>query len=265
VVCKYLLKVSPFIPAPLIALGIGLLVADTVWADKGLVTIEGEYGAIPTDFLVFTMPALPEMTWKVIGDLTYYVVAILLVASIESLLCSRMADRMANNKGQPFNPNKELWGQGLVQIITPLFNGFPHTGALARTAVNIRVGAISPLAGVAKFTFKLLLAAYLATYLEDVPMACVGGILFYVAHGMIKAKEVKEILGQSRFHIALMVYTAIMVPAVGFMWAVVSAIAIFAVLNPWFGKPNPPKIDDSAKKDDAPVRNAPKPELVGKR
>jgi SulP family sulfate permease len=240
VLCKTLLKVSPFIPAPLIALGAGLLLADTLWADKGLVTIQDEYGAIPTDFLVFTMPSLPEMSWKVIGDLAYFVVAIVLVAAIESLLCSRMADRMAGNKGKPFNPNKELWGQGLVNIITPMFNGFPHTGALARTAVNIRLGAISPLAGIAKFTFKLLLAAYLATYLEDVPMACVGGILLYVAHGMVKIKEVKEIITLSRFHIGLMIYTAIMVPVVGFMWAVVTAIAIFVVLNPWLGKSNPP-------------------------
>ena len=236
VVCKTLLKVSPFIPAPLIALGLGLLMADTLWSEKGLITIKDEYGSIPTDFLVFTMPALPELTWTVIGDLLYYVVAIFLVASIESLLCSRMADRLANNKGLPFNPNKELWGQGLVNIITPLFNGFPHTGALARTAVNIKVGAMSPLAGIAKFTLKLLMAAYLAVYLEHVPMACIGGILLYVAHGMVKTKEIRDILTQSKFHVALMIYTALMVPVVGFMWAVVSAITLFAILNPWLGK-----------------------------
>ena len=112
VLCKTLLKVSSFIPAPLIALGFGLLIADTLWADKGLVTIKDEYGAIPTDFLVFTLPALPEMSLKLLGDIVYYTIAIYLVASIESLLCSRMADRLANNKGIPFNPNKELWGQG---------------------------------------------------------------------------------------------------------------------------------------------------------
>jgi MFS superfamily sulfate permease-like transporter len=236
ILCKTLLKVSSFIPAPLIALGLGLLMRDTLWADKGLITIKDEYGSIPTDFLVFTLPALPDMTWAVIGDLLYYVVAIFLVAAIESLLCSRMADRLANNKGLPFNPNKELWGQGIVNIVTPLFNGFPHTGALARTAVNIKVGAISPLAGIAKFTFKLFLAAYLAIYLEHVPMACIGGILMYVAHGMVKTKEIRAILTQSKFHIALMIYTGIMVPVVGFMWAVVSAIIIFAILNPWLGK-----------------------------
>ena len=58
-----------------------------------------------------------------------------------------MADRLANNKRTPFNPDKEFWGQGLVQIITPLVNGFPCTGALARTATSIKAGAVTPLAG----------------------------------------------------------------------------------------------------------------------
>ena len=107
----------------------------------------------------------------------YFALAIYIVAAIESLLCSRMADRLANNKGLPYNPNKELWGQGMVNMFTPLFNGFPHTGALARTAVNIRLGAVSPMAGIAKFAFKLTMAAFLAVYLEKVPMACIGGIL----------------------------------------------------------------------------------------
>jgi MFS superfamily sulfate permease-like transporter len=229
-ICKILIKISTFIPAPVFGLGLGWLAAATFWKDKGLVLIKDKYGSIPTDFWNITMPALPTMTGKVWFDLVYFAVAIYFVAAVESLLCSRMADRMANNKGTPFNPNKELWGQGMVNIFTPLFNGFPHTGALARTAVNIRLGAVSPLAGIAKFSFKLLLAAYLATYLEQVPMACIGGILLYVASGMVKWKEIQEVLDmKSKFHFWLMIYTAIMVPLTGFLTAVLSAIAIFAV------------------------------------
>jgi MFS superfamily sulfate permease-like transporter len=139
-----------------------------------------------------------------------------------------MADRLANNTGMPYNPNKELWGQGMVNIVTPLFNGFPHTGALARTAVNIKVGAVSPLAGIAKFTFKLLMAAFLATYLEQVPMACIGGILLYVANGMVKRREIKEVMElKNPYHILLMTYTAAAVPLWGFMPAVLSAILIY--------------------------------------
>lgn len=235
-ICRLSKKVSAFLPGPLIALGLGLLAAETFWASKELVLIKDKYGSIPTDFLVFTTPILPEV-WnaKIIFDLIYFVVAIYFVAAVESLLCSRMADRLANNTGIPFNPNKEFWGQGMVNIFTPLFNGFPHTGALARTAVNIKLGAVSPLAGIAKFAFKLLMAAYLATYLEYVPMACIGGILLYVATNMVKMNELKEIIHmRSNIHLLLMIYTAVMLPFFGFLTAVLSAIAIYAVLN-YFG------------------------------
>lgn len=230
-ICKVLIKISTFIPAPVFGLGLGWLAASTFWKDKGLVLIKDKYGSIPTDFWTVTPPILPDMSSTAVWfDLAYFALAIYFVAAIESLLCSRMADRLANNQGTPFNPNKELWGQGLVNIFTPLMNGFPHTGALARTAVNIRLGAISPLSGIAKFTFKLLLAAYLATYLEQVPMACIGGILLYVASGMVKWHEIEEVVAmKSRFHFWLMIYTAVMVPLTGFLTAVLSAIGIFAV------------------------------------
>jgi SulP family sulfate permease len=233
VVCKTLIKVSTFIPAPLIGLGFGYVAAATFWSDKGLVLIQDRYGSIPTDFWVITLPVIPT-TWTVqmLWDLTYFVLAIFFVAAVESLLCSRMADRLAGNKGQPFNPNKELWGQGMVNIFTPLFNGFPHTGALARTAVNIRLGAMSPLAGVAKFVFKLLLAAFLASYLEQVPMACIGGILMYIASGMVKTQEIKEVLSfKNPYHTGLMIYTAAMVPLFGFMTGVLSALIIYGALR----------------------------------
>jgi MFS superfamily sulfate permease-like transporter len=236
-ITKYLLKVSPFIPAPLIALGMGIVLAYTVWADKGLTLIRDKYGKIPTDFWVFNMPASLPMDGKMLFDLAYFVAAIVFVSAVESLLCSRMADRLAENKGIPFNPNKELWGQGMVQIIIPLLNGFPHTGALARTATNIKVGAISPLAGIFKAVLKLLLAAYLATYLEYVPMACIGGILLYVSTAMVKPAEVKEVLALNKFHIGLMAYTAVMVVVTDFLTGVLSAIVIYAATYRFFDKP----------------------------
>lgn len=231
IICKTLIKVSTFIPAPLIALAFGWVMGAYLWSDKGLVLIKDKYGSIPTDFWAFTPPEIPVFTDAVLFDLAYYVLAIFIVAAIESLLCSRMADRVANNQGIPFNPNKELWGQGMVNIVTPLLNGFPHTGALARTSVNIKVGAVSPLSGIAKFTFKLLLAAFLASYLELVPMACIGGVLMYVANGMVKSKEIKSVLAEKNgYHLFLMIYTAAMVPFFGFMAAVLSAIGIYVLM-----------------------------------
>lgn len=233
ILCAVSKKISPFLPGPLLGLTLGFVAAETFWADNGLVLIKDKYGSIPTDFFVFTMPVLPT-SWnaQIIFDLTYYVVAIYFVAAVESLLCSRMADRLANNKGTPFNPDKEFWGQGTVNIFTPLFNGFPHTGALARTAVSIKLGAVSPLAGIAKFALKLLMAAFLAIYLENVPMACIGGILLYVATNMVKVGELKEIFSmKSNVHLLMMIYTAVMLPFFGFLMAVLSAIGIYIVLN----------------------------------
>jgi sulfate permease, SulP family len=227
-VTKYLLRVSPFIPAPLIALAVATVLSSTLFAGKGLTLIKDKYGAIPTDFFVFNMPAAIPFDAKTLWDLAYFVAAIIFVSAVESLLCSRMADRLAENKGTPFNPNKELWGQGLVQIFIPLFNGFPHTGALARTATNIKVGAISPLAGVFKAVLKLLLAAFLAKYLELVPMASIGGILLFVSTAMVKPAEVKEALAMSRFHVGLMIFTAVMVVVTDFLTGVLSAIAVYA-------------------------------------
>jgi MFS superfamily sulfate permease-like transporter len=240
-ITKYLLKVSVFIPAPLIALGVCTLVSTTVWAGTGLMSVSNRFGEIPQNLLVFTGPALPGgVTAALIGDLIYFAVAIIFVSAVESLLCSRMADRLAENKGLPFNPNKELSGQGMVQIVCPLVNGFPHTGALARTATNIKLGAISPLAGIFKCVLKLLMAAMLANYLEQVPMACIGGILMYVAFNMVKWGEVKEVMENNRFHIGLMIYTAIMVIVTGFLTGVLSAIILYVVLRRYLDHPSAP-------------------------
>jgi MFS superfamily sulfate permease-like transporter len=240
VITKYLLKISRYIPAPLIALAIATLISALVayfWPQQSLVLIKDKYGAIPANLLQFTPPGWLELNARVIFDLCYYVVAIVFVSGVESLLCSRMADRLADNRGTPYNPDKELWGQGWVQIIVVLINGFPHTGALARTATNIKVGAQSPLAGIFKFATKLILAMFLARWLELVPMACIGGILMFVASNMVKRAEITEVWRHNRFHALLMVYTAVMVAATDFLIGVLSALVIYAVLYKFFDKP----------------------------
>jgi MFS superfamily sulfate permease-like transporter len=235
-ITNYLLKISIYIPAPLIAIGGGIALSFALH-DPELTTIGGKYGAIPTDFFVFTPPALPAWNWTVLRDVGYLVVAIVFVSGVESLLCSRMADRLADNRGTPFNPNKEFWGQGLVQIFVPLLNGFPHTGALARTATNIKLGAVTPLAGIFKCFLKLLLAYFLASYLEMVPMACIGGILMWVAFNMVKPAEVKQVFAHNWFHVMLMAVTAVMVIITDFVTGVLSGMILYGVLFKFLDKP----------------------------
>lgn len=228
-VIRTLLKISVFIPGPLVALGLGTFLASTALDDVGLSQVKSKYGSIPTRSWVFTPPDFAKMTPELYGDLAYYALAIFFVAAIESLLCSRMADRLANNKGVPFDPDKELFGQGLVNVFVVLFNGFPHTGALARTATNIKLGASSPLASISMAGFTMLLAFYLAHYLELVPMACIGGILVFVAMNMVKKSEIDEVVHHGRGHVALMVYTAVAVIATDFLTGVLTALAIYGV------------------------------------
>jgi SulP family sulfate permease len=147
-----------------------------------------------------------------------------------------MADKLANNKKTPFNPDKEFFGQGLVQIITPLAQGFPCTGALARTATSIKAGAKTPLAGYFKAVLKLILAFYLAQYLELIPMASIGGILVWVASNMIKPSEIGEIRHAGKFEFAIMTFTAVMVPMTDFLTGVLSALVIYFVVTMVFKK-----------------------------
>lgn len=224
---KGLLRISIFIPAPLIALGVCTLLSSTVLATKNIVLVGHRYGSIPNNFFIFTPPSLPGFSGGVMLDLVYFVVAIVFVSGVESLLCSSMADRLAKNEKTPFHPDKEFWGQGLVQILTPLANGFPCTGALARTATSIKAGAVTPLAGYFKGVLKLTMAYFMAPLLERVPMACIGGILIWVASNMIKKQEIKEVLKEGRLHTGMMVYTAVMVPLTDFLTGVLSALVIY--------------------------------------
>lgn len=234
-VTRYLLRVSIFIPAPLIALGTATVLGATLFRGAGLTLIADRYGEIPNNFFVLTLPSLPAVSGEMLVDMAYFVFAIVFVSAIESLLCSSMADRLAGNRRTPFNPDKEFWGQGLVQIITPLINGFPCTGALARTATSIKSGAVTPLAGYFKFALKLLLAYYLAQYLNLVPMACIGGILLWVSTNMVKPAEIKHVWAADRAHGLLMAYTAVMVPATDFLTGVLSALFIYLVFRRSFG------------------------------
>ena len=105
-ITKYLLKISIYIPAPLIAIGIATILVHFL-PNHDLTLIKDKYGSIPSGIPEFTGPDTP--TWELAGELAYYAFAFAFVCGFEGLLCARMADKLANNKGTTYNPDKEFW------------------------------------------------------------------------------------------------------------------------------------------------------------
>jgi SulP family sulfate permease len=170
-------RVLKSVPAPLIAMlaATGLQAA---FHFPGVATIGSAFGGIPR--------ALPPFAWPTLdlGQMLTLVgpaFTIALLGAIESLLSAVVADGMA---GTRHDSNQELIGQGIANIVAPLFGGFAATGAIARTATNIRNGATSPLAGVVHSLFLVLVIVLLAPMAAAIPLCALSAILFVVAWNM---------------------------------------------------------------------------------
>jgi SulP family sulfate permease len=174
-------------------------------------TIGSKFGGIPRGLPPF---ALPDFHSEHILPLITSAFTVALLAALESMLSAVVADGMT---GDRHNPNVELVAQGVANLISPLFGGIPATGAIARTATNIRSGARSPVAGIVHAITLLgilLVAAPLASY---IPLATLAGILFVVAYNMGEWNEIGGIFQLD--------FTAISV------WLVTFALTVFADLT----------------------------------
>jgi SulP family sulfate permease len=165
------------VPAALVAM---LLVTALQWWFNfaGVATLGTAFGGIPTSLPHFQLPVFDFSTLVQLSGPAF---TIALLGAIESLLSATVADGMANTH---HDPNQELIGQGIANIVAPLFGGFAATGAIARTATNIRNGADSPIAGVVHCAFLLLVILLLAPLAAHIPLTALAAILFFVAWNM---------------------------------------------------------------------------------
>lgn len=165
------------IPAPLTAMVV-TTVMQAVLQLPGVATIGSAFGGIPQ-----SLPSLtpPEVSLSEIVRLIGPAFTIALLGAIESLLSAVVADGMA---GTRHDSNQELIGQGIANVLTPLFGGFAATGAIARTATNIRNGATGPLAGILHAVTLLLIILLFAPYAAAIPLCALAAILFIVAWNM---------------------------------------------------------------------------------
>jgi SulP family sulfate permease len=165
------------VPAPLVALVVITLLQ---WACqfKGVATIGSAFGGIPR---TLPMPSFPAVTITQAVSLVGPAFTIALLGAIESLLSAVVADGMA---GTIHDSNQELIGQGIANIVAPLLGGFAATGAIARTATNIRSGATGPLAALVHSAFLILVVLILAPLAAAIPLCCLSAILFVVSWNM---------------------------------------------------------------------------------
>lgn len=175
------------VPGPLVAL-VAATVLQSLFAFEGVATIGSTFGEIPRQLPKFEwLPVTLDRVVELIGP----AFAIAMLGAIESLLSAVVADGMA---GTRHNSNQELVGQGIANMAAPLFGGIAATGAIARTATNIRNGGNSPIAGIAHCVTLILIILALAPYAANVPLAALAAILFVVAWNMSEARHFIRLL-----------------------------------------------------------------------
>ncbi|MCY7438313.1 SulP family inorganic anion transporter [Bacillus altitudinis] len=175
-------KYIPKIPGALLGLLVSTFIA-VLFFQGQVETIGSAYGEIPRQLPTF---AFPELTIEKIIYLLPPAIVIALLGGVESILSAMVADNM---KGSKHDSNKELVGQGIANMAAPLFGGIPATGAIARTATNIKNGGASPISGVVHGVVVLLILMLFAPYASMIPLAAMAPILMFVAWNMSEKKE----------------------------------------------------------------------------
>ena len=197
------------IPGSIVALLLGTVAAALLHLP--VATIGSKFGGIPQGFPPFAIPAFrPDL----IVPLLPSALTVALLAAVESLLSAVVADGMSGDK---HNSNMELIAQGIANLVSPLFGGIPATGAIARTATNIRSGAKTPVAGIVHALTLLLILLVAAPLARFIPLATLAAVLFVVAYNMGEWKEIGTILKLSRADKAV--------------WAVTFFLTVFADLT----------------------------------
>lgn len=189
------------LPGPLVALIVVTLIQAVVGFET-VDTIGSRYGEIPRGLPGLEVPAI---TMSRLVDLIGPAFAIAMLGAIESLLSAVVADRMA---GTRHHSNQELIGQGMANIVAPLFGGIAATGAIARTATNVRNGGNSPIAGIVHALCLVFILLFLAPLAANIPLAALAAILFVVAWNMSDVRHViKLVKGAPRTDVIILAVT----------------------------------------------------------
>jgi SulP family sulfate permease len=205
-VCRAL---SSRIPGPIVAMVAGTIAV--VAFKLPVETIGTRFGGIPSGLPHF---AIPHFRADLIHGLLGPAFTVAMLGAIESLMSAVVADRMSNDH---HNPNVELMAQGVANIVSPMFGGLPATGAIARTATNIRAGAKTPVAGMIHALTLVCVLLFAAPLTRFIPMASLAAILLVVAYNMGEWREIPQLLKLTKTDISI--------------WLVTFALTVFADLT----------------------------------
>lgn len=218
----YMKNNFPKIPGPIVVV---VFSSAVVWLfNLPIDTIESRFGELP---YALPMPVFPEITFEKIRILFPDAVTIAVLAGIESLLSAVIADGMAGTKHKP---NTELFAQGVANIGSSIFGGLPATGAIARTATNIKAGAVSPISGMMHAVWLLIFMMILAPFIVKVPLAALSAILMVVAWNMSEIKHIKSIMKAPRSDRVVLFVTFLLTVLVDLNFAIQAGISLSAIL-----------------------------------
>ena len=227
-ICIFWGKVTKKIPGSLIALILGTLVSVLLSKFAGV-----EFSTIGSKFpelangLPMPKPVAPEFDFETVKGLVSPAFTIAILCAIESLLAAMVADGAT---GKRHNSNTELIGQGIANIITPMFGGIPATGALARTMASINNGGKSPVTGLIHAVVLLLIYLFLMPYAVYIPLSCLAAILVMVAYNMSEWRTFKYLLRGDKSDVAVLLITFFLTVIVDLTVAIEVGVVLAIVL-----------------------------------
>jgi SulP family sulfate permease len=212
-------RLHPSIPASLVAVAIATAVTELAEPSVALI------GELPSSL---PAPSLPSLSMSQISELAGAVFAVAALGALESLLSAKVADGMAG--AGRHDPNRELVGQGLANIASPLFGGMPATGAIARTAVNVRAGARTRVAAIVHALVLLLVVFAGSNLVARIPLAALAGVLMVTATRMVERHNLQRIVRATRSDAFTLAITALVTVAFDLILAVEVGLAVAALL-----------------------------------
>jgi SulP family sulfate permease len=215
-------KVTHKVPGQLIAILLATFVVQ--YFQIPVDTIQSRFGEVPSGL---PTPHLPTVTWSLVQQMFSPALTIAILAALESLLAAVVADGMT---GTRHRSNMELIAQGAGNIVSIIFGGIPATGAIARTATNIKSGGNTPISAVIHCVFLLLVLLFIGKWAALIPMATLAAVLIVVAYNMSEWREFAHLLKSPRGDLAVLLATFLLTVFIDLTTAIQVGILMAAFL-----------------------------------